>query len=718
VTSTLPARSRFFVPLRRVPAHLLNGFTVAVGVGLVQLVLALAVSPHAAAFGGGGALCTSLSDTPNTVRRNLVRCALAALLTSVATLGIALVKPHPAWAGLMVALVSFSAMMTMAWGVRAGPVSFAPVLALLFELAAPHSPNVELTPVLWTALGSALYVGWAALSSRWLQHRYRTLALDAALQATSQLLRSRAHVLAAEPATVDSATAMRVWIGDEATLADRLQAARDLLFAAPDTPVARRETAALLHAIELRDTLLASRLDLDLSGRAPSADAQESGDAVGHPLRQQVAANLLRIADLLDAAREARAAGIAICDSTAPTISLTRIEAPANAPATDPRLRLVPALESRMQRLGHDAMRVCELLGGRDEGLPLPRADLQLFVAPERWPLTALRSQFSLHSPVLRHAIRATLAFTCAYYIGRMLPWASHPHWLVLSVAVVLRGNLEQTLARRNARVTGTVLGCLIVLLLTQIHSPALLGVAFLAAVGVAHSFVLVRYFVTAAAASVMALLQAHGVNPAIGFAVGERLADTFLGALLAWGFSYVLPSWERRSLPGAVTRAMKALDEYAMQALDAHQGSGVASRLARLKAYDALGLVAAAVQRSRVEPAHVRLPADDLLRMLDHAYRLMAHLSIVRLTLGRRAGDLDWPRVTGPLEEARAAMRACLALQEQHAPAVPPPEVSAPSTTPQADPTGWLLRRLQLSLHDAVVIHASAAAALGAMRR
>jgi uncharacterized membrane protein YccC len=190
------------------------------------------------------------------------------------------------------------------------------------------------------------------------------------------------------------------------------------------------------------------------------------------------------------------------------------------------------------------------------------------------------------------------------------------------------------------------------------------------------------------------------------------------LGALLAWGFSYVLPSWERRSLPGAVTRAMKALDEYAMQALDAHQGSGVASRLARLKAYDALGLVAAAVQRSRVEPAHVRLPADDLLRMLDHAYRLMAHLSIVRLTLGRRAGDLDWPRVTGPLEEARAAMRACLALQEQHAPAVPPPEVSAPSTTPQADPTGWLLRRLQLSLHDAVVIHASAAAALGAMRR
>ena len=47
--------------------------------------------------------------------------------------------------------------------------------------------------------------------------------------------------------------------------------------------------------------------------------------------------------------------------------------------------------------------------------------------------------------------------------IGLALPWGSHPYWLVLSVAVVLRGNLGDTLARRNARVLGTMLGCLVV---------------------------------------------------------------------------------------------------------------------------------------------------------------------------------------------------------------------------------------------------------------
>ena len=44
------------------------------------------------------------------------------------------------------------------------------------------------------------------------------------------------------------------------------------------------------------------------------------------------------------------------------------------------------------------------------EVLKYPRAELQRFVAPEGWPLSALRAQMSLQSPVLRHALRAALA--------------------------------------------------------------------------------------------------------------------------------------------------------------------------------------------------------------------------------------------------------------------------------------------------------------------
>src|SRR5690606_36278759 len=114
------------------------------------------------------------------------------------------------------------------------------------------------------------------------------------------------------------------------------------------------------------------------------------------------------------------------------------------------------------------------------------------------------------------------------------LPWSAHPQWLVLGVAVVLRGSLDQTLARRRPRLVGTVIGCLLVLGFANLQSPALMTAIFLVATGVAHAFALRRYLITAVAATLMALLQAHLADPAAGFAIAERLADTVLGAALA----------------------------------------------------------------------------------------------------------------------------------------------------------------------------------------
>ena len=84
----------------------------------------------------------------------------------------------------------------------------------------------------------------------------------------------------------------------------------------------------------------------------------------------------------------------------------------------------------------------------------------------------AATSHWRRDSLVLRHAIRMSLALGTAYYLALALPWGSHPYWLVLSVGVVLRGSLGDTLARRNARVGGTVLGCLVVVALRACPRP------------------------------------------------------------------------------------------------------------------------------------------------------------------------------------------------------------------------------------------------------
>ena len=150
---------------------------------------------------------------------------------------------------------------------------------------------------------------------------------------------------------------------------------------------------------------------------------------------------------------------------------------------------------------------------------------------------------------------------------------------------------------------------------------------------------------------------------PAGGFAIPERVADTVLGAALAWAFSYVLPSWERRRLPDAITRVLKELGDYATHSLRLQPGDQVAQRLSRRRAYDALAVLAGALQRSSAEPRAVRLPLKDVAALIDHGQHLMAHLSMVRLTLATRRAELDQTAIAA-VAQTQAALARCLTLE------------------------------------------------------
>ena len=699
------------LPIRRLPAYALNGIEVAIGIGLIQWLFVALFGAHAAQLALSGAVCASLADVPNTGSRTWHRVSAAAVLSGLAALVVALLKPHPIGLGVSVVGVAFVSMMTMAWGLRAAAVSFAPILSLVFSMAVPHTGEPWFVLVGWNALGGAAYLAWSLVVGRALRQRYRTLALAAALRASAQLLQSRAALLEATHARGADAVAMQAWVQGEANLAERLQTARDFVFAEADSERARRDTAILLHAIELRDLLLASRLDLDRLGN----------DVAGRWVLQRVALALRQTGDALagaaDALRDGKPLPPLAESADPPADALRDLFTDAPMAPGEARARLLPAVLGRLQGMAADVARVHGLLHGGREDLPLTREQLQRFVAPEGWPLKALGAQMSVQSPVLRHAVRAALALGCAYFIALALPWASHPHWLVLSVAVVLRGNLEQTLSRRNTRVLGTLLGCAVVLALSHLTATSALGWVFLAAVGIAHAFVAQRYWLTATAATVMALLQSHLVDPAGGFAIAERVADTLLGAALAWGFSYVLPSWERRSLPRVIDRVLTELRAYASYALGTEAGDGVEQRLARRRAYDTLSALAAAVQRSAVEPQAERVPVREVAALIDHGQRLMAHLSMVRLILLRNSPALAGEAGASALRQASGAVTACLGLSDSAPPmadAIDPEALSMlPAQAPALDAMPWFVRRLQVLVHEAQQVRTAALAAL-----
>ncbi|MBV8603259.1 MAG: FUSC family protein [Pelomonas sp.] len=698
------AGARALAVWRRLDANQLSGVGTALGVAIAHAVVAARFGLNAGLAAVAGAVCTSMMDLPNPVARALPRLLPAALFATLATLLVALCREHALLMLPLVAAISFASLMCMAWGQRAGPLAFVAILALVFTSAwrEPFSVAGAGAHAAWTLLGALLYVAWGLLLARVLRGRYAELALAAALAMGARRLRSRAARV--EGSVTPEQATMRASIADDVQLAETIQHARDLVFALPRDPRALRETEQLLALIELRDMLLASRLDIELLGP----------DEAGRAWRAALAATLRELAERL-----AALAGHLRVRAPAPAADAAQLRAALSArlaavpaDAADPRRHLANALEVR---LGHMLDEVGHMLDVQ-LGAPTPSAaawtpaQLQDFVSPQGWPLAALRNHLSLRSPVLRHALRSMLALTTAYGLGLLLPWASHPQWLLLSVAVVLRGNLAQTLARRNDRVRGTLLGCLIVLALASVPQRWLLGGVFVAAVGTSHAYVNKRYFVAATAATLMALVQPlmllpPGAHPAIA----ERLGDTVLGALLAWAFCYVLPSWERRSLKDLLPLARKVLAAHAANVLrwGPTHAEQVAARLSRQQAYAALGALAEAGQRTRVEPEHVRVADAEIEALLTHGYRLLALLGAVHQQLSRRADRLDPVRAQAALPVTlRATAQALQAGQDLPTPEDDEPHDPQAGAWPehigQQDLTPWMLRRLRLIRREA----------------
>jgi uncharacterized membrane protein YccC len=694
---------RLSLPLR-LTAFQLNGLVVALGVACVQALLTMLLGADFGMAAVGGAVCASLPDVPNPPHRTWRRVWPAALLATLVTLAVGLMRHSPAAMTAVVAVIGLVTLMAMAWGPRAGPLSFAGTLAMVFAMAwdAPDDRLEALQHAGRVLSGAVLYMVWAQATAWLLRRRFRELAVIAALRAGAARLRSRAARVAGTLRPEDDT--LRASIRDDAVFSDALQAARDQVFAARPSPHSRRLTDVVLRLIELRDGLLGSRLDLGLLG----------DDAPSQAWRQALAEALNPLAGVLDALADALVEDRPLpAWSAAPWQSaLAANLAAVQAPADDPRRPLLTALQGRLGHLMDDVAAMSERLVGPDRPAVWSREQLQLFVSPEGWPLAALKPHLTLESGVMRHALRGTLAMTCAWLLGLALPWATHPHWLVLSVAVVLRGNLEQTLSRRNERVIGTVIGCLLVLALAHVGSHAVLAAAFIAAVGTAHAYVNVRYRVAATAATLMALLQPLLLAPGSGPAVGERLADTVIGAGLAWAFCFVLPSWERRTLVRQTHALTGALGRHAANVLQASpsQAQQLAQRLSRQQAYTALGALAAAAQRHSVEPETVQVPEWLIEALLSHGYREMALLGAVQQALARRAERLDLAALAPDLLAtaklcARASAQAVLGAPVGEA--EPPPGPMTPTQDwPSQDATGdltpWLRRRLRLTGEEA----------------
>ena len=661
--------------------HIENGLLVALGVGLTGLVVGGAVGFAAAIAASTGAFCVSVSDQPDPLSHKPWVMGFGFGLTVLFTAVASFAGFHP-WS--ILAATSLTGIFTgvvSAYGKRALSLSMTAVLAFVFAMGQHFAGAAQAWDHLgWIGLGGALYAVYGVIAAWALDDRIRRLLLAEAMRGFAAWLRAKAALYNPD---AEGGAAFHGLIDAHASLAERVQAARDSLFARRRSRLQLKRIDTLIALLDAFETMLAADADLELLRRSGRRE-----------IKWRVNALLLhaaeRVEELTLALRKRRVQVPARGHGQEADALVTAVmEANCDAPE-EPAMDHAFSVTAEKLMLGDRA--IAALAGALDRNaVPSQLAqqlDLNAFRARLPDARAFLASQMDFKAPALRFGIRLALAMTTGLVLTLAFPQIAHANWVLLTTALIMRANYSVTSQRRWDRVTGTLVGCALAVGMILVFPDNLLLAAIVISVGISHAYVAVRYRITAICASITALLLLHFSTPSDHPQFFERIVDTLIGAGLSWGFSFLLPNWEISALP-RIIKSLLAADAGFAGAAIRRTCPAQTYRLARKKALDAVALLSGAIRRLADEPHLNRRMLAALNELLGANYVLAADLASIPILMRLRGEELEH-EADGWIGSAREWVMARLAGGAR-------PEAKAEIAVPAGSVAmGLLARRLE----------------------
>jgi uncharacterized membrane protein YccC len=658
--------------------HVENGISVAACFAVVGAAAVAALGLLPAVMVATGAMCVSIVDQPGRLSGRPAIFAAAVVAATLVSLLAGLAEGSVAALAAVVAATSAGMALATAFGRRALTLGITGVLSLVLGMSMPAAGTAEvLQHSLLFATGGIAYAILALLAAWALDDRNRRMFLSEALRAFARFLDARARLYdgtSAEPALASVIEAHGAFM-------ERLQPARDAIFTGRPTARRRRWIGGMVALLDAYEAVLSTDADWESMPRAQGAALPQVASLIRA---------MARDAEALALALVAPATLLPACDQSA---ALAALDAALAAEAGS------AALAATREKLGETARRIRRIAdalaseSGEHPAAAPPGVDLAAFVQLSQLRLSELRPHLAITSPVMRYAIRLTLAMLAGFGVTVALPNYVHGGWVLLTVALIMRASYALTRQRRNDRILGTLVGCAVAELLIRVLPSHGVLAGIVIGVGVAHAFAPVNYRITSFAASLMALLLLHLIEPQAAL-VGNRIIDTLIGAGLSIAFARLLPSWEWRDVPRLVTQLVAADRAFASEAL-ALSPAPQPYRLARKRALDAFTALATATRRLSGEPRHGPHSLAEINGLLGANYLFVSDVVSVRSLLRIRGEEID-AMPAGELL-ARARERVITALDQPAAvrPAASPPRRRGWTEMPSLDAAAFLTRRL-----------------------
>lgn len=275
--------------------------------------------------------------------------------------------------------------------------------------------------------------------------------------------------------------------------------------------------------------------------------------------------------------------------------------------------------ESQAQKIN----RIEQLLSrSSKEKAELDSENIHKFLVRQDYDPKILTDNFSFKSPVFKHSLRLAFVVMAGYAIGFHFA-LQNPHWILLTIIVIMRPNYGLTKSRSKERIIGTIIGALVATgIVMLVHSSTVHAILAIATLVMAFAMVQKKYktsaaFVTISVVFIYALLKADVLD-----VIQYRVIDTIIGAALSTlGALFLWPAWEMHGMRAVMTESLKTNKDFFNEIIRFYYHPDISTtqyKLCRKQAFIESGNLNTAFQRMTQEPKSKQ-------KNLDVVYEIVA---------------------------------------------------------------------------------------------
>ena len=291
------------------------------------------------------------------------------------------------------------------------------------------------------------------------------------------------------------------------------------------------------------------------------------------------------------------------------------------------------------------------------------------FVIHHPWTFKQLAAQFNVTSTMMRHSLRTSLAMALGLLILENTPFLNHGFWIAFTIVTLMSPGFSIMRQKTRDRMIGTVIGCIVgsVMISLQLSPLLMLSLLFVCVV-LNNGLVILRHDLSVLFNTVYVLVLSNYQFPSSGLLlIGERILDTVFGAVIAIGFSFLLPSWERfevNRLKLAVKKAICQLTASIDLVWFKKERDAVEYRLNRRAAQTSIAEVTHCFQRMQREPKAQQGNLEELSYFISQQQSVLSQL--MQLAYGLSQFEQD-PQDIAEFYELFLLVKLIIDYQQHH---------------------------------------------------